>query len=94
MRTATIERVTGETNIKVTVFFFIFFVVNVIAVCRKPLLSITLIPINNIIKLDNTVKFAKFDTVWVNIYFIPDKLNNELTTSVSGNTSKVTLLIL
>ena len=49
---------------------------------KKPLLTIIPIPIRIIIKLDNTAKFAKLETVDVNIYLRPLKLNKDLTASV------------
>ena len=69
-----------------------FLVNKVTAVFKKPLFSITPIPIKIIIKLDNGVNDTKLATVVVNIYFKPLKLNNDSTDTKFWVYSKVTSL--
>ena len=59
-----------NTKANVTVVFLAFFVSNVTNVFKKPLFSIIPIPKRIIIRCGKTAKFAKLDTVFVNMFIM------------------------
>ena len=70
-----------NTRANVMVFFLKYFVRIVKVVLINPLFSIIPIPISTIISILNGVKAVKLETVELNIYFTPLKLNKDSTLS-------------
>ena len=75
-------------------FLLEYLVIIVKKLRKKPLLSITPIPIKIIKNILNGAKLTKLDTVLLNIYFNPDKLNKDSTSTFTVSNSKVLVLTL